>query len=191
MKVDVGFCKPTPHSEEGFHRLSNTFPDRLQRLHERRTKQKSLLQPFVAVFCVFSVANLAFLSCHDDFVKALKRFGSDPRSKSWGGMHRSFRLCGRRELPVDLSCGLVVVIDPLATAALSDRLHESRKWTSIIVSLKAARELSISELLRVLDEKLGTGCSRVREIPLPPVVSATERELEVRATRYPGRSCGI
>ena len=59
------------------------------------------------------------------------------------------------------------------------------------MSLEAARELSISELLRMLDEKLGMECFRVREIPLPPTVSAAERELGVRATHYPGRSCGI
>jgi len=50
-------------------------------------------QPFVAEFCIFSIANPAFLSCHDDFVKTLKRLGSDRRwyfglCKSWGGMHK-------------------------------------------------------------------------------------------------------
>ena len=56
------------------------------------------------------------------------------------------------------------------------------------MSLEASRELSIPELLRVLDEKLGIEYSRVREIPPSLAVSAATRELEVRA-RYPERSC--
>ena len=57
-------------------------------------------------------------------------------------------------------------------------------------SLEAARELSIPELLRVLDEKLGIGYYKLRETPLPLAVLAATRELEVRA-RYLGCSCGV
>lgn len=59
-----------------------------------------------------------------------------------------------------------------------------------IMSLEAAWEPSIPELLRVLDEKLGVEYSRVWGIPPPLAVSAATRELEVRA-RCLGRGCGV
>jgi len=59
------------------------------------------------------------------------------------------------------------------------------------MSLEAARELSIPELLRVLGEKLDAECSRVREIPLPPAASAASLEPEVRTRYLAGRSCEI
>ena len=40
------------------------------------------------------------------------------------------------------------------------------------MSLEAAINLSVPELLRVLSEKLGQECTRVREIPLPPVLAS-------------------
>ena len=49
------------------------------------------------------------------------------------------------------------------------------------MSLEAARELSIPELLRVLDEKLGIEYSRARKISPSLPVSAATREPEVRA----------
>jgi len=51
------------------------------------------------------------------------------------------------------------------------------------MSLEAAINLSIPELLRVLSEKLGQECTRVREIPLPPVL-ASIATLEVEVSNY-------
>jgi hypothetical protein len=47
-------------------------------------------------------------------------------------------------------------------------------WTPTTMSLKAARDLSIADLLRVLGEKLDLEYTRLRETALPPksVVSA-------------------
>ena len=58
------------------------------------------------------------------------------------------------------------------------------------MSLEAARGLSIPELLRIVGEKLDVEYSRVRGTPLPPAVSTTSLEPEVRA-RYPAYSCAI
>lgn len=41
-----------------------------------------------------------------------------------------------------------------------------------MMSLEAARGLSIPDLLRLLNEKLGVECAWVREIPLSPAVPA-------------------
>ena len=59
------------------------------------------------------------------------------------------------------------------------------------MSLKAARKLSVLELLRVLDEKLNLEYSRVRETPLPLGASVGSLEPEVRTYRPAGRCCGI
>ena len=48
-----------------------------------------------------------------------------------------------------------------------------------IMSLEAARDLSIPDLLRLLNEKLGLECTRLREIPLPPLASVASSESEV------------
>ena len=37
---------------------------------------------------------------------------------------------------------------------------------------EAALNLSVPELLQALNEKLGLECTRVREIPLPPILSS-------------------
>ena len=70
------------------------------------------------------------------------------------------------------------------------RIQQSIAQATPIMSLEAARELSIPELLRVLNEKIGIEHSRVREMPPPLAVSAATRELEVRA-RYPEHSRGV
>ena len=49
----------------------------------------------------------------------------------------------------------------------------------ITMSLEAARDLSIQDLLRVLNEKLGLECTTLRHTPLPPAVSAASLEPEV------------
>jgi len=40
------------------------------------------------------------------------------------------------------------------------------------MSLEAALNLSVPDLLRVLNDKLILECTRVREIPLPPVLAS-------------------
>ena len=40
------------------------------------------------------------------------------------------------------------------------------------MSLEAALNLSVPDLLRVLNDKLHLECTRVREIPLPPVLAS-------------------
>ena len=47
------------------------------------------------------------------------------------------------------------------------------------MSLEAARGLTIPELLRVLNEKLGLECTRLRELPSPPDFSTASLEAEV------------
>jgi len=49
------------------------------------------------------------------------------------------------------------------------------------MSLEAAHNLSIPELLRVLNEKLGLESSRLRETCLPPIVSIASLKAEVSA----------
>ena len=62
----------------------------------------------------------------------------------------------------------------------TNRSHVTRLIvTATVMSLEAARNLSIPDLLRVLNEKLGLECARLRETPLPPVVSAASLESEV------------
>ena len=51
------------------------------------------------------------------------------------------------------------------------------------MSLEAARGLSIPDLLRLLNEKLGLECTRVREIPLSPAVPAPTLGSEVSTRR--------
>ena len=51
--------------------------------------------------------------------------------------------------------------------------------TTIMSKLKAARDLSIPDLLRLLNEKLGLECTRLRETPLPPLASVASSESEV------------
>lgn len=50
---------------------------------------------------------------------------------------------------------------------------------STAMSLEAARDLSISELLRVLNEKLDLECTRLRDAPFSLVSSTASLELEV------------
>ena len=57
------------------------------------------------------------------------------------------------------------------------------------MSLEAARMLSIPELLRVLNEKLGLEHSRVQEASL--VVMVGSLEPEVRSRRLARRCCEI
>ena len=47
------------------------------------------------------------------------------------------------------------------------------------MSLEAARDLSIPDLLRVLNEKLGLQFTTLRNTPLPPAVSTASLEYEV------------
>lgn len=51
------------------------------------------------------------------------------------------------------------------------------------MSPEAAHNLSIRDLLRVLSEKLGLECTRIRDIPPSHVVSAAELEAEVSTCR--------
>ena len=51
-----------------------------------------------------------------------------------------------------------------------------------IMSLEAARGLSILDLISVMNEKLNMEWSGLLETPLPPVVSQASVESEVRAT---------
>ena len=51
-----------------------------------------------------------------------------------------------------------------------------------IMSLEAARGLSIIDLISVMNEKLNMEWSGLLETPLPPVVSQASVESEVRAT---------
>jgi len=48
-----------------------------------------------------------------------------------------------------------------------------------IMSLETARDLSIPDLLRVLNEKLDLEYTRLRGTPLPPTVSVASLESEV------------
>ena len=53
------------------------------------------------------------------------------------------------------------------------------------MSLQAARELSIPDLLRVLSEKFNVECAGLRETPVLPLITpASEVESKVRAL-YP------
>lgn len=45
--------------------------------------------------------------------------------------------------------------------------------------LESASDLSISDLIRVLNEKLGLACTKLRETSLPPSLSSTSLESEV------------
>ena len=45
--------------------------------------------------------------------------------------------------------------------------------------LKITNDLSVLELLRLLNEKLGLECTRLREIRVSPAISVTSLELEV------------
>jgi len=61
------------------------------------------------------------------------------------------------------------------------------------MSLKADRNLSVFELLQVLNEKLGLECARIQEIHLPPVLSSVV-SLEAEASTTPNPDppkCGI
>ena len=61
------------------------------------------------------------------------------------------------------------------------------------MSSEAALDLSIPELLRVLNEKLGLECTRAREIRLPAVpasITSLEAEASIPQLAYFGE-CGI
>ena len=51
--------------------------------------------------------------------------------------------------------------------------------TATIMSLDTARGLSIPDLLRLLNDKLGLECTRLQETPLPLLVSTASLESEV------------
>ena len=51
--------------------------------------------------------------------------------------------------------------------------------TATIMSLETARDLSIPDLLRLLNEKLGLECTRLQETPPPPLVDTASLESEV------------
>ena len=60
-------------------------------------------------------------------------------------------------------------------------VHDLRR-ASPIMSLEAARNLSIPDLFHLLGEKLDLECTRLQEAPLPPVMTpVSELESEVRA----------
>ena len=62
------------------------------------------------------------------------------------------------------------------------------------MSLEAARNLSIPDLLSVLNEKLGLECTRLKETLLPCTVSATFLQSEVsefRSTHFNKRGSGL
>ena len=56
---------------------------------------------------------------------------------------------------------------------------EALSITATIMSLDTARGLSIPDLLRLLNDKLGLECARLRETPLPPIVATAPLESEV------------
>ena len=58
------------------------------------------------------------------------------------------------------------------------------------MTLETARDLSIADLLRMLNEKLGLECTRVQGTRLPPAVSATSLEREVSTYASIGERCG-
>lgn len=57
--------------------------------------------------------------------------------------------------------------------------HVAHLLETATMSLDAARNLSIPDLLRVLNEKLGLECSRLQNTPLPPASSTASLESEV------------
>ena len=67
----------------------------------------------------------------------------------------------------------------VAGVARRSQLFDSHSLPLHIMSLETAHDLSISDLLCVLNEKLGLECTRLRETPLPPAFSTAELESEV------------
>ena len=55
----------------------------------------------------------------------------------------------------------------------------ARSTHSITMSLEATRDLSIPDLIRVLNEKIGLEFTMLRNTSLPPAVSARSLESEV------------
>jgi hypothetical protein len=58
------------------------------------------------------------------------------------------------------------------------------------MSLEAARDLSVTDLLHMLCEKLEQEYTRLRETRLPPALSAASVELEVSVPRLAGVAMG-
>ena len=56
--------------------------------------------------------------------------------------------------------------------------------TATTMSLETARDLSIPDLLRLLNEKLGLESARLQETPLPPLVATASLESEVSAPEW-------
>ena len=72
--------------------------------------------------------------------------------------------------------------------------YQPRFWSaSVIMSLEAARDLSITDILRILNEKVDFECARVRTIPMPPPVLAASLEAEVSAPTSidPSQGAGV
>jgi len=57
--------------------------------------------------------------------------------------------------------------------------YQSHPWVAAIMSSLAARNLSVLELLQVLNEKLDLEFARVQEICFPPLVPAAPLQTEV------------
>ena len=55
---------------------------------------------------------------------------------------------------------------------------------------EAARNLSVQDLFRLLDEKLATECTRLRATSLPPAVSTASLESDV-SEHHLGRRCNV
>jgi len=91
--------------------------------------------------------------------------------EGWIGMHICSLERGRREE------------EDLRVRTRKDLRSTNCTLPVTVMSLEAAQGLSIFELLRVLNEKLVLGCTRLRHTPLPPVTPTASLELEVCMTR--------
>ena len=67
----------------------------------------------------------------------------------------------------------------VAGVARRSQLFDSHSLPLHIMALETAHDLSISDLLCVLNEKLGLDCTRIRDIFTSREVPATSLELEV------------
>ena len=64
-------------------------------------------------------------------------------------------------------------------AAVSGSRYQPHSWIAVIMSVGAARNLSVLELLQVLDEKLDLEFARVQGICSPPLAHAASLKTEV------------
>ena len=75
----------------------------------------------------------------------------------------------------------LVHVPSLSASAV--RGAESRSPATSTMSLDTAKDLSISDLLRLLGEKLDVECARLRETPLSPALPAFSLKSEASTLR--------